>query len=183
MAAKKTELYLNHKGAIHGPFSKKKILQLYDTGQINEETIIGAAFSGEQPAEKSFIKLKESKTFVELPYLRTEHIMLTTETSIHGNVIAERLGIVTAECAFGMNLLKDLFAGVRDIVGGRSKSTQKVLRDSRETVLAELRNEAYLLDADAVIAIDLDYSEFSGGGKSMLFIVASGTAVKLNSKL
>jgi len=77
-----------------------------------------------------------------------------------------------------MNLFRDMFAGVRDIFGGRSDATQKVLRDSRETCLYELKKEAYYLKADGVIGIDLDYSEFSGGGKSMLFLVASGTAVK-----
>lgn len=108
------------------------------------------------------------------------NMVLTTETSFPPGVITKRLGIITAECAFGMNLFKDLFAGVRDIVGGRSKATQGILRDARKTVLKELKNEAYDLGADAIIAVDLDYSEFSGGRKSMLFIVASGTAVKLS---
>jgi len=87
---------------------------------------------------------------------------------------------VTAECAFGMNLFRDLFAGVRDIFGGRSGATQKVLRDSRKKVLEELRIEARELGANAVIGVSLSYSEFSGQGKSMLFIVASGTAVVID---
>lgn len=76
-----------------------------------------------------------------------------------------------------MNVFKDIFAGVRDVVGGRSETTQNVLRDSRKTVLKELRKEAYAIGANAVVGVDLSYSEFSGGGKSMLFVVASGTAI------
>ena len=75
-----------------------------------------------------------------------------------------------------MNVFRDMFAGARNFFGGRSDATQKVLNDLRETCLYELKALAYNKGADAVIAIDLDYSEFSGG---MLFLVASGTAVKL----
>ena len=69
-----------------------------------------------------------------------------------------------------------------DFFGGRNKSTQGVLKDARKTVLYELKKEAHLLGANAVIGVDLDYSEFSGGGKSMLFVVASGTAVILKEE-
>lgn len=103
-------------------------------------------------------------------------IVLTTETDVDFKV-TQRLEIITAECVFGMNIFRDFFAGIRDIAGGRSEATQKVLRDSRKTVLNELRKEAHSIGANAVIGVDLDYSEFSGGGKSMLFLVASGTAV------
>ena len=105
------------------------------------------------------------------------NVLLTTEMSVELEIV-ERIDIITAECVFGMNIFKDLFAGVRDIVGGRSGAAQGVLRDARKTVLHELRREAFSLGANAVIAVDLDYSEFSGQGKSMLFVVASGTAVK-----
>ena len=74
---------------------------------------------------------------------------------------------------------RDFFAGVRDLFGGRSQASQKVLRDARIQCLNELRQEAYKIDANAVIGIDLDYSEISGKGKGMLFLVASGTAVKV----
>jgi len=109
-------------------------------------------------------------------------IILTTETNPQGMEIAERIEIITSECVFGMNIFRDFFAGIRDIVGGRSKATQNVLRDARKTCLSELKEEAVAVGADAVIGVDLDYSEISGGGKSgMLFLVASGTAVKLKS--
>lgn len=105
-------------------------------------------------------------------------ILVTTET--HLDIpIAERLDVISAECVVGVNIFRDIGSAVRDIVGGRNKGLQKVLRNARKDVLRELRIEAAELGADAVIAVDLDYSEISGGGKSMLFLVASGTAVKL----
>lgn len=103
-------------------------------------------------------------------------VMLTTEAYPQGLRIARRIEIVTAECAFGMNIFKDLFAGVRDIVGGRSEAVQKTLRDSRRTALFELKAEAHRVGANAVIAVDLDYVELSGAG-NMVLLVASGTAV------
>jgi uncharacterized protein YbjQ (UPF0145 family) len=102
-------------------------------------------------------------------------IMLTTETAPNLN-ITKRIEIVTAECAFGMNIFKDLFAGVRDIVGGRSQAVQQTMRDSRKTALYELKREAHMVGANAVVGIDLDYVELSAAG-SMVMLVASGTAV------
>ena len=75
-----------------------------------------------------------------------------------------------------MNIFKDLFAGVRDIVGGRSKAVQNTLRDSRRTALYKLKKEAYEVGANAVVGVDLDYIELSGG-TGMIILVASGTAV------
>ena len=108
-----------------------------------------------------------------------DSIILTTENNPQDLLVEKRIEIITAECVLGMNIFRDFFAGIRDIVGGRSAASQKVLRDARKRCLRELKIEAYAVGADAVIGVDLDYSEFSGGGKSMLFIVASGTAVKL----
>ena len=105
-------------------------------------------------------------------------VKLTTTPEYPNLAIDDVLGLVTAECVFGMNLFRDMFAAVRDAVGGRSSATQKVLRDAKTACLYELKREAHELGADGVIGIDLDYSEISGGGKSMLFLVASGTAVK-----
>lgn len=104
-------------------------------------------------------------------------IILTTEATMSGYRVTQRIEIITAECVFGMNLFRDFFAGIRDIIGGRSKASQKVLRDSRKICLNELRREALLVGANAVIGVDLDYNEISGDDKSMLFLVASGTAV------
>ena len=102
-------------------------------------------------------------------------IMLTTETAPNLN-ITKRIEVITAECAFGMNIFKDLFAAVRDVVGGRSEAVQQTMRDSRHTVLYELKKEAYRVGANAVVGVDLDYVELSASG-SMVLLVASGTAV------
>lgn len=106
-------------------------------------------------------------------------LLLTTTHAVPGREITGVLDVVSAECAYGMSIFKDVFAGLTDVIGGRSGSTQGVLRDARRTVMNELRTEAFNIGADAVVGVDLDYSEFSGGGKSMLFVVATGTAVKL----
>lgn len=105
-------------------------------------------------------------------------IVLSTEAAPDIK-IAERLDIITAEFAVGMGLLTDVFNAWRDVFGGRSKSYQTALKDARKAVLTELRREALAIGADAVLGVSLDYSEISGGGKSMLFLVASGTAVRM----
>ena len=105
-------------------------------------------------------------------------VKLSTTPEYPNLKIDNVMGVITSECVFGMNLFRDMFAAVRDAVGGRSSASQKVLRDAKTTCLYELKREAHELGADGVIGIDLDYSEISGGGKSMLFLVASGTAVK-----
>ena len=107
--------------------------------------------------------------------LKVAAIMLTTETAPNLN-ITKRIEIVTAECAFGMNMFKDLFAGVRNIVGGRSDAAQRTMRDSRKIALYELKLEAHLVGANAVVGVDLDYVELASAG-SMVMLVASGTAV------
>ena len=109
-------------------------------------------------------------------------VKLTTTPTYPNLDIEEVKGVITAECVFGMNVFRDFFAGMTDFFGGRSEASQKVLRDARETCLNELKKEAYELGADGVIGIDLDYSEISGKGKGMLFLVASGTAVKFKGE-
>ncbi len=130
--------------------------------------------------EKEIQELIDSKQYDELPVEAIDdlakELIVTTESTLSGYDVVQRIEVITAECVFGMNLFKDFFAGIRDIFGGRSKASQKVLRDSRRVCLTELRREALMVGANAVIAVDLDYSEISGDGKSMLFMVASGTA-------
>jgi len=134
----------------------------------------------DEDAVKNAEELKALKIKApELLAAEIDNIILTTENNPQDLFVKERIEIITAECVLGMNIFRDFFASVRDIVGGRSSASQKVLRDARKICLSELKNEAHSVGADAVIGVDLDYSEFSGGGKSMLFIVASGTAVKL----
>ena len=108
--------------------------------------------------------------------INVEKVILTTAYVVSNREIDHEIEVITSECVYGMNVFRDVFAAARNIFGGRSDATQKVLNDLRETCLYELKALAYNKGADAVIAIDLDYSEFSGG---MLFLVASGTAVKL----
>ncbi|MCY7397604.1 MAG: heavy metal-binding domain-containing protein [Sphingomonas bacterium] len=105
-------------------------------------------------------------------------MILTTTTLIEGRPVRTYLGIVTGEVIVGANIFADLFASVRDIVGGRSGAYENALRDARTQALAELQAEARDLGADAVIGVDLDY-EVLGKTGSMLMVSASGTAVKL----
>jgi len=101
----------------------------------------------------------------------------TTTPSVDGRTISEYLGVVTGEAILGANIVKDLFAGVRDIVGGRSGAYEQELRSARQIALEEMSTEAAQLGADAIVGIDLDYETVGGGG--MLMVSASGTAVRL----
>ena len=105
-------------------------------------------------------------------------MILSTTPTIEGRPVRTYLGIVTGEVIVGANIFSDIFASVRDIVGGRSGAYENALRDARHQTLAELQAEAADLGADAVVAIDLDY-EVLGKTGSMLMVTASGTAVKL----
>jgi uncharacterized protein YbjQ (UPF0145 family) len=101
-------------------------------------------------------------------------------TAIDGRPVTEYVGIVTGEAVLGANVFRDLFAGLRDIVGGRSAGYERSLRQARETAIGEMVAEAEQLGADAVIGVDVDYESIQvGQGTSMLMISASGTAVKL----
>jgi uncharacterized protein YbjQ (UPF0145 family) len=104
---------------------------------------------------------------------------VTTTHTIPGREIESVLDVVSAQCVFGANIFKDVLAGFVDLTGGRSGLFQNTLRDGRQTVIREIRREAGALGADAVVGVSLTFNEMSGDGKSMLFVVASGTAVKL----
>jgi len=103
-------------------------------------------------------------------------MLVTTTNTIEGRQIIDYKGLVAGEAILGANLFRDLFASVRDIVGGRSGSYEKVLNDARETAIAELTDKASALGANAVIAVDIDY-ETVGQNGSMLMVTAAGTAV------
>ena len=103
--------------------------------------------------------------------------MLTTTTpTIEGHPVTQYLGIVSGETIIGANVFRDLMAGIRDIVGGRSGSYEKVLTSARETSIREMQERAAALGANAVVGVDLDY-EVLGAGNGMLMVTASGTAV------
>jgi uncharacterized protein YbjQ (UPF0145 family) len=103
-------------------------------------------------------------------------MIITTTQEIQGRQVVEYLGIVTGEAILGANIFRDIFAGIRDIVGGRSAAYEKELQRARGIALEELEQRAADLGANAVIGVDLDY-EVLGGGNGMLMVSASGTAV------
>ncbi|MGH8284176.1 MAG: heavy metal-binding domain-containing protein [Steroidobacteraceae bacterium] len=105
-------------------------------------------------------------------------MILTTTPAIDGRQIGEYKGIVTGEAILGANIIRDLFASVRDIVGGRSAAYEKELQKARQLALDEMRDAARKLGAQAIVGIDLDY-EVLGAGGSMLMVTACGTAVTL----
>jgi uncharacterized protein YbjQ (UPF0145 family) len=105
-------------------------------------------------------------------------VILTTTPSVEGRRVQSYHGIVTGEAIVGAHLFKDLFAGIRDIVGGRSGTYERTLGDARKIALDELGQAAAALGADAVVGVDLDY-EVLGANNGMLMVTASGTAVKL----
>lgn len=104
------------------------------------------------------------------------HMQLTTTPTIEGKRIVTYCGVIAGEAILGANIFKDLFAGIRDIVGGRSATYERELQKAREIALQELQERAGALGANAVVGIDLDY-EVIGQGGSMLMVSASGTAV------
>lgn len=104
-------------------------------------------------------------------------LVLTTH-NIEGKKIIKHLGIVSGEAILGANIFRDFFAGIRDIVGGRSASYEKELRQAKELALGEMQEEARRLGGNAVIGVDLDYETIgTGSGGNMLMVSASGTAV------
>ena len=103
-------------------------------------------------------------------------MLLTTTHTIEGHKISNYIGLVSGEAIIGANLFKDIFAGIRDIVGGRSGSYEQVLREAKDNAIAEMQDTAKRLGANAVVGIDLDYETIGSGG-SMLMVTASGTAV------
>lgn len=108
-------------------------------------------------------------------------MILTTTQTIENQPIREYLGIVTGEAIVGANIFRDMFAAVRDIVGGRSGAYERELRKAREIALEELSEAAKALGGDAVVGIDLDY-EAVGSGGSMLMVSATGTAVVVDAR-
>lgn len=106
-------------------------------------------------------------------------MIVTTTPSIEGRRITGYKGIVVGEAILGANVFRDLFAGVRDILGGRSGAYEKSLNEARETALKEMEDRARDAGANAVVGVDLDY-EVIGKEGSMLMVSASGTAVTLD---
>lgn len=104
-------------------------------------------------------------------------MIVTTTPSVEGHRITAYKGIVVGEAIMGANVVRDVFASITDIVGGRSGAYESKLQDARDTALSELRQRAAELGATAVVGVDLDYEVV---GQSMLMVSASGTAVELD---
>lgn len=101
-------------------------------------------------------------------------MIITTTSTIEGHRITDYRGIVVGEAIMGANVVRDLFAGITDIIGGRSGAYESKLQDARDTALRELQEKAQRAGANAVVGVDLDYEVV---GQSMLMVSASGTAV------
>lgn len=105
-------------------------------------------------------------------------MIITTTGHVEGRTVADYLGICAGEAIVGANIVRDMFASVRDVVGGRSGSYEKVLVSAREVALEHIEADAAAMGANAIIGLSLDY-EVVGESGSMLMVVASGTAVRL----
>ena len=103
-------------------------------------------------------------------------MLISTTSTLQGKDIRQYLGLVSGEAILGANLFKDIFAGIRDLVGGRSQTYERELQRARDIALRELEERALELGADAVIGVDIDY-EVLGQSNGMLMVSASGTAV------
>lgn len=102
-------------------------------------------------------------------------MLLTTTNNVDGKTVRDYLGIVSGEAIMGANVVRDFFASVTDVIGGRSGAYESQLKKARELCLNEMENEASVLNADAIIGIDIDYDTVRDG---MLMVTASGTAVR-----
>lgn len=103
-------------------------------------------------------------------------MLLSTTPTIEGQTIREYKGVVTGETIIGANFVKDFMTSIRDVIGGRSGSYEKVLEEARDTSMNEMQDRAYRLGANAIVGIDIDY-ETIGQNNSMLMVAVSGTAV------
>ena len=107
-------------------------------------------------------------------------MLITTTNTVEGKKITRYFGLVSGEAIMGADIFKDIFASIRNIVGGRSGAYEKELRTAKETAINEMCQAAQVMGANAVIAVDLDYETINPGSSgSMLMVTASGTAVTI----
>ena len=105
-------------------------------------------------------------------------MIITTTNAIEGQKVEEYLGIVMGEAIIGANIIKDLFAAVRDVVGGRAGAYEEALRSARQDALREMSARAQEVGANAILGVDIDY-EVLGKAGSMLMVTSAGTAVRI----
>ena len=107
-------------------------------------------------------------------------MLIVTTTQLDGQPVKRYLGVVSGEAILGANIFRDLFAGIRDIVGGRSAAYEQELRKAKQIAMDEMAQQAEELGANAILAVDLDYENIQmGKGGGMLMVSASGTAVQV----
>ena len=107
-------------------------------------------------------------------------MLITTTSTLEGHRISKYLGMVTGEAILGANVFRDFFAGIRDVLGGRSGSYEKVLRRAKQEAIEDMLDQARGLGANAVVGVDLDYETIQvQDGGSMLMVSVSGTAVRV----
>jgi Uncharacterized conserved protein len=158
-----------HKRAVYNLYVAK--LQNYYQPSYNCAVFLlplphgGPAHAGKQP-------------FVFRNNQKQNLMIITTTPTIEGHPIQAYKGLVTGETIIGANVFKDFLAGIRDFIGGRSGTYEKVLREAKDTSLQEMMQRAEELGANAIVGIDLDY-ETVGQGSSMLMVTCSGTAVRI----
>lgn len=107
-------------------------------------------------------------------------ILLTTEATLD-LPIEKRIDLISSECVYGMNIIKDLFSFVRDIVGGRIVSIENALKEARAEIIADMKQQAYLMDGDAVIAVRIEHTYNNTNSGNILSVFATGTVVKLKN--
>jgi uncharacterized protein YbjQ (UPF0145 family) len=109
-------------------------------------------------------------------------MLVLTTPSVEGKRIVHHYGLVSGEAILGANIFKDIFAGIRDIVGGRSAAYEKELRKAKDIAIGEMIEQARALGANAIVGVDLDYETIQvGSGGGMLMVSASGTAVRVEA--
>jgi len=119
-------------------------------------------------------RLEEKRIIAE----KRNSIFLTTETTINLE-IDKRISLISAECIYGVNIVKDFFSGIRDIVGGNVQSLEKSLKKAKNKVTVDLKEQAYKLGGDAVIGVRIEHSYNNAGGGSIMSVFATGTVVTL----
>lgn len=107
-------------------------------------------------------------------------MLVVTTNNVEGKRITKYIGLVTGEAILGANIFKDFFAGIRDIVGGRSNAYEKELREAQRIALEEMTEQARKLGANTIVGVDLDYETVGGASGSMLMVTCSGTAVVIS---
>jgi uncharacterized protein YbjQ (UPF0145 family) len=130
------------------------------------------------PPSQGLFKASIRLAISQIAISRRILMIITTTDQVEGRRVIDYLGVVTGEAIIGVNVFRDFFAGIRDIVGGRSGGYQNALKDAREHAMADLQDAAKRLGADAVVGVDLDY-EVLGKENGMLMVSINGTAVRL----